>query len=100
MLQTIIAWLAAAFSSLFTNVSGAFNALLNELPDQLIAVLHAGMVAASDSLNAGDNPGTALQKGVEAAEVEFGQELTADLEGLLQFFVARTAPAQPATAAK
>jgi len=92
MLQTILAWLTAAFSNVLTALSGAVNGILNELPAQVQAGLHAGAVAAAQWLqtNSGDIDG-AITAGLNAAEVSLGRSLAADEAAFLTWFANATA---------
>lgn len=92
LLATITTFLEAKFAYLFTAVSGIFNAIISEIPDDEIAIMHGAMQKASDSLKAGrtaEEAFTDVLNYVEQAELG---ELSKLGEQLLQAFITATAP--------
>lgn len=98
MISSIITWLASNFS-IFSRVSAVFNLILNELPDDLIGILHAGFTAAAAYLQANPtDPEGAFTAGLNAMEAAGLADGNALLTQLLQAFVTATAPAATTTA--
>lgn len=91
-LATVLTFLETKFEFLFTAVSGIFNTILSELPDDEIAILHGAMTTVANKLKAG---GTAEESYTAALNYVAAQEM-AELsklgDQLLQAFITATAP--------
>ncbi len=77
----------AGFEYLFTAVSGAFNVILSEVPDDEIAIMHGAMDLATQKMHAGattEETWTAVLNFVAASEL---QELSKVGDHMLQAFI-------------
>lgn len=95
ILSTVLTFLETKFAFLFTAVSGIFNTIISEVPDDEIAILHGAMTIAANKLKAGgtaEEAYTATLNYVESAEKG---ELSKLGDQLLQAFITATATKTP-----
>lgn len=98
MWATILLFLETNFSFLFTAVTGIFNTILSEIPDDEIAILHGAMNAVSTKFEAGGTAEEAFTAGLNFAEAAEVGELSKLGRELLQAFVTATVPVAVVTA--
>ena len=92
LLSVILTFFETKFAYLFTAVTGAFNTILSEIPDDEIAILHAGMAAAAAKLKAGGTAEEAFTEALNTIGALEKGELSKVGNQLLQAFITATAP--------
>lgn len=92
LLQTVIGFLKAEFQYIFTAVTGVFNTILSEIPDDEIAILHGAMKVAADALHAGRSAEEAFTDALNYLQQQEMKELSKVGDLLLQAFIQATAP--------
>jgi len=91
-LDTILAFLKSEALSLWSKVSGVFTTILNEIPDDEIAILHAAQTQFSADLAAGKSWGEAAADVWTYVKNAEGAELSKVSNLFLQAFVAKFEP--------
>lgn len=94
-LSTVLTFLETKFQFLFTAVSGIFAAILSELPDDEIAILHGAMTTVANSLKAGRTAEEAMTDALNFIEAQEKGELSKLGSQLLAAFITATAPPAP-----
>jgi hypothetical protein len=92
LLTTLLAFLETKFAFLFTAVSGVFNTIVSELPDDEIAILHGAMVLAGNDLKAGKSAAETFTDTLNYVGAQEKGELSKVGSQLLQAFITATAP--------
>lgn len=92
ILSTALTFLETKFAFLFTAVSGIFNAIISEVPDDEIAMLHGALGVAANSLKAGRTAEEAFTDALNWLQQQEVKELSKLGEQLLQAFITATAP--------
>lgn len=92
LLATVLTFLEAKFGFLFTAVTGIFNVILSELPDDEIAILHGAMTTVANSLKAGRTAEEAYTDALNYIQAQEKGELSKVGDQLLQAFITATAP--------
>lgn len=92
ILATILTLLETKFAFLFTAVSGIFNTLISEIPDDEIALLHGSMTVAANSLKSGRTAEEAFSDALNWLQQQEVKELSKLGDQLLQAFITATAP--------
>ncbi len=92
LLSTVLTFLKTEFAFLFTAVSGIFNTIISEIPDDEIAILHGAMTTAANSLQAGRNAEEAFSDALNYLQQQEIKELSKVGDLLLQAFIQATAP--------
>lgn len=92
LLATVLTFLETKFAFLFTAVSGIFNTIISELPDDEIAILHGAMTTAANALKAGQSAEDAFTASLNYIQTQEKQELSKVGNQLLQAFITATAP--------
>lgn len=96
LLATILTFFETKFAFLFTAVSGAFNVIISEIPDDEIAILHGAMTTAANSLKTGRTAEEAYTDVLNYIQQSEKKEISKLGDQLLQAFITATAPATPA----
>lgn len=91
-LATVLTFLETKFAFLFTAVSGIFNTILSELPDDEIAILHGAMTTVANKLKAGGTAEESYTAALNYVAAQEMQELSKLGDQLLQAFITATAP--------
>lgn len=92
MLTTVLTFLETNFAFLFTAVSGIFNTIISELPDDEIAILHGAMTTAANDLKNGGDVETAFTAALNYVSAQEKAELSKLGNQLLQAFITATSP--------
>lgn len=92
LLDKIWTFLKTEFTYIFTAVSGAFNTILSELPDDEIEILHGAMVTAATSLKNGRTAEEAFSDALNYLQQQEIKELSKVGDLLLQAFIHASAP--------
>lgn len=92
LLATVLTFLETKFAFLFTAVSGIFNTIISEIPDDEIAILHGAMTTAANSLKAGRTAEEAFSDALNYLQQQEIKELSKVGDLLLQAFIQATAP--------
>lgn len=92
LLATVLTFLETHFGFLFTAVTGIFNVILSELPDDEIAILHGAMTTVANSLKAGRTAEESFSDALNYVETQEKGELSKVGNQLLQAFITATAP--------
>lgn len=92
LLATALAFLEKEFTYVFTAVTGVFNTILSEIPDDEVAILHGAMQTAAASLKAGRSAEEAFSDALNYLQQQEMQELSKVGDLLLQAFIQATAP--------
>lgn len=91
-LSAILAWLTSEALSLWSKVSGAFTAIINEIPDDEVAILHQAQAQFTADLAAGKSWGEAAADVWTYVKNAEGAELSKVSNLLLQAFLAKFEP--------
>lgn len=94
-LTTVLTFLKTEFAYLFTGVSAIFNAVISEIPDDEIAILHGAMTTAATSLSNGRNAEEAFSDALNYLQQQEIKELSKVGDLLLQAFIQATVPKTP-----
>lgn len=92
-LSTILAFLQSEALSIWSKVSGAFTTILNEVPDDEIAILHGAQTQFTNDLAAGKSWGEAAADVWTYVKNAEGAELSKVSNLFLQAFIAKFEPA-------
>lgn len=92
LLSTVLTFLETKFAFLFTAVTGIFNTILSELPDDEIAILHGAMTTVATSLKAGRSAEESYTDALNYVEQAEKGELSKVGDQFLQAFITATAP--------
>lgn len=98
LLSIVLTFLEAKFAFLFTAVTGIFNTIISEIPDDEIAILHGAMTTVAASLKAGRGAEGAYTDALNYVAASEMQELSKVGDQLLQAFITATAPHAPGVA--
>ena len=91
LLTTILNFLETKFAYVFTAVTAAVNAILSEIPDDEIGILHGAMLAAGSKLKSGGTAEEALTAALNYAQGQEIAELSKVAMSFLDAFIAATA---------
>lgn len=92
-LSTVVSFFESVALSIWSKVSGTFTMILNEIPDDEIAILHGAMDQFSADLKAGKSWGDAAADIWTRVKNQEGKELSKVANLFLQAFVAKFEPA-------
>lgn len=91
-LAAVIGWLKTEFSSVFTSLSGAFNAVILELPTDEATILKGALALAATDIAEGKSPEQTFTDTLNYVAAQEGKEMSKLGQQLLQAFITAAAP--------